>query len=59
MTNSVPSILPCESPHKNGALHSSFDYKTLKMTSTEVISQQQGRKTDYTNSFLLQNDVVV
>ena len=29
------------------------------MTSTEVISQQQGKRTGYTNSFLLQNDVVV
>ena len=44
-------MLLCERPHKNGALHSSFDYKTLKMTSTEVTSQQQGRRTGYTNSF--------
>ena len=49
----------CGTPDKNGALHSSFDYKTLKMISTEVISQQRGRRTGYTNSFLLQNDVVV
>ena len=38
-------MLHCESPDKNGALHSSFDYKTMKMTSAEVISQQQGRRT--------------
>ena len=46
-------MLHCESPDKNGALHSSFDYKTMKMTSAEVISQQRGRRTGYTNSFLL------
>ena len=53
MTKSVPSIRFCESPDKNGALHSPFDYKTLKMISSEVISQQRGRRTGYTNSFLL------
>ena len=51
MTESVPSMLHCESPDKNGALQSSFDYKTLKMTSNEVISQQRGKGTGFIFSF--------
>ena len=48
-------MLPCGTPDKTVAVqldrHLSINYKTLKMTITEVISQQRGRRTDYTNSF--------